>query len=87
VLAIELTRLGYRVSTAADGREASAAIAAAKFDLVITDLLMPEKEGLELIKELRRESVSIRIIAMSGGGRNASGNYLEIAHRFAPMRF
>ena len=82
VITINLTRLGHRVSTAADGRAATAAVASTKFDLVITDLLMPDKEGLELIKELRATSASMPIIAMSGGGRNAPGGYLDIARRF-----
>lgn len=82
VITINLTRLGHRVSTAADGREATAAVASTKFDLVITDLLMPDKEGLELIKELRGASATMPIIAMSGGGRSASGSYLDIARRF-----
>ena len=82
VLAANLGRLGYAVTLAADGREASVAIAASHFDLVITDLLMPDKEGLELIQELRRDNGSTRIIAMSGGGRNASTSYLDLARRF-----
>ena len=50
----EMLRLeGYDVATAADGREAVAKFRAAAFDLVITDLIMPEKEGLETIAEIK----------------------------------
>lgn len=79
ILAATLIKLGHTVSTASGGREASAEIARQKFDLVITDLVMPEKEGIELIQELARISPGTRIIAMSGGGVNASKSYLKIA--------
>ena len=49
-----LCRAGRTVSTAANGKEAMALVAHNDFDLVITDLVMPEKEGLETIAELRR---------------------------------
>jgi len=62
-----LRRAGYTVSTAANGKEAMDLVADNDFDLVITDLIMPEKEGLETIAELRRIAPKIKIIAMSGG--------------------
>ena len=79
ILAATLIKLGHTVTTASGGREASAEIARQKFDLVITDLVMPEKEGIELIQELAAISPGTRIIAMSGGGVNASKSYLKIA--------
>ena len=48
-------------------------------DLIITDLIMPEKEGLETIMELRRDFHDVKIIAMSGGGKIDSETYLQIA--------
>lgn len=48
-------------------------------DLIITDLIMPEKEGIEMIMELKKEAPEIPVIAISGGGRGDPGNYLEIA--------
>jgi CheY-like chemotaxis protein len=62
-----LRRSGHTVSTAANGKEAMDLVARDDFDLVITDLNMPEKEGLETIAELRRTVPKIKIIAMSGG--------------------
>jgi len=62
-----LRRAGHTVSTAANGKEAVDLVAHNDFDLVITDLIMPEKEGLETIAELRRIAPKIKVIAMSGG--------------------
>jgi DNA-binding response OmpR family regulator len=50
-------------------------------DLVITDMVMPEKEGVETIMELRRNYPKIKVIAMSGGGRNSSSDYLVLAKK------
>jgi len=74
-----LEGVGHRVVCAGDGRAASRAMAADAFDLVITDLLMPDRDGLELIEELRRSYPGVRIIAMSGGGRVSAEEYLLIA--------
>ncbi len=50
-----------------------------KFDLVITDIIMPEKEGIEMIMDLKKEFSDVRIIAISGGGRSAPEDYLNMA--------
>ncbi|MBM3421674.1 MAG: response regulator [Chlorobi bacterium] len=50
-----------------------------QIDLVITDLIMPEKEGIETIMEIRRQYPSIKIIAISGGGKVGPDNYLVLA--------
>jgi CheY-like chemotaxis protein len=67
-IALCLRTLGYAVTSAADGREAIAEIHARSFDLVITDVLMPEVDGTEVIVAARRCQPNARIIAMSGGG-------------------
>ncbi len=68
VIRRSLQQAGYHVSEAANGNEAVRAASAAPFSLVITDILMPEKDGLETIMYLRRTTPNTRIIAMSGAG-------------------
>src|SRR5688572_1632703 len=71
---------GHSVVIVASAREACEAIAKQKFDLVITDVLMPDGDGLDLITELRKKQPQARIIAMSGGGRYLEGSdYLKLA--------
>ena len=67
---------GYAVSVAQNGREALNALKAEEFQVVITDLVMPEQEGIETIKIVRRDYPSIKVIAMSGA---FGGDYLRIA--------
>jgi DNA-binding response OmpR family regulator len=50
-----------------------------KPDLVITDIIMPEKEGIQTITEIRREQPDAKIIAVSGGGRVGNTDFLKIA--------
>lgn len=76
VLASMLEVAGYAVQTAANGKEALDLLAVDSFDLIITDLVMPEQEGIETIKILRRDYPQIRVIAMSGA---FGGDYLKIA--------
>lgn len=73
---------GYTVTAAQDGAEASRVMGTKPFDLVITDLLMPERDGLEFITEIRKKYPSVKIIAMSGGGHVARESYLKIAKSF-----
>lgn len=68
-LHILLSRAGYRVTQARDGVEALRLWRDGGGDLVITDLHMPEKNGIEMIVELLSHTPGIRIIAMSGGGQ------------------
>jgi DNA-binding NtrC family response regulator len=68
-LYILLSREGFRVTQARDGVEALRLWRDTGGDLVITDLHMPEKNGIEMIVELLSHTPGIRIIAMSGGGQ------------------
>lgn len=68
-LARALERLGHQVVQANDGRQALRALRAEPCDLVMTDINMPEMDGIELIMALRSERRGIPIIAMSGGGK------------------
>lgn len=61
-----LEGVGYEVSEAVNGREGLALCQERPVDLVITDIVMPEMNGLDLILELTRESLSVKVIAMSG---------------------
>ena len=72
-----LERAGYEIVEAGDGKEASPLIDGA--DLVITDLLMPDVDGVDLIGMIRRQGHKVPVIAMSGGGKVDSKSYLEVA--------
>ena len=76
-----LARDGHDVSSASNGAEGLERIEGEPFELVVTDIVMPEKEGLETIISIRR-TLNIPIIAMSGGGRNLPMNYLKAAEKF-----
>ncbi len=74
-----LERAGYRVVESEDGNVAIKACESEVPALVITDIIMPEKEGLETIQELRAKYPEVNIIAMSGGGRISPDSYLPLA--------
>lgn len=76
-----LRRAGYIVTTAVNGNEALRLVQDNVFDLVITDLIMPEKEGIETIVKMRKKIPTLKIIAMSGGGLIAPEDYLVIARK------
>jgi len=69
----------HSVLMAQDGDQALEYFAHQLPDLMITDILMPNKEGLELISEVREKFSSVKIIAYSGGGASDPENYLEFA--------
>ncbi len=73
---------GYEVSEAPDGKVALWIYKVKHSDLIITDLIMPEKEGIETISELKRDYPEVKIIAISGGGRGGKGQYLDMAKKF-----
>jgi DNA-binding response OmpR family regulator len=74
-----LERSGYEVVVASNGKEGIKHFREAPCDLVITDLIMPEKEGLETIRELKEEVPDIKVIAISGGGREGFDDSLRLA--------
>lgn len=81
-----LEREGYQVTTAANGRIGIREYHNQTFDVVITDLIMPEMEGLETIMSLKRENPQVKIIAMSGGGLNTPDEYLDIAMKLGAAK-
>jgi len=72
-----LSRAGYEVLVASDGRKGVELYRKEQPDVVITDVIMPEKEGAELIFELQKEFPDIKIIAMSGGGAIKAEDYFK----------
>ena len=74
-----LERDGFIVSVASNGMEGLLSQKNNPADLVITDLIMPEKEGIELIQELKKEFPLLPVIAMSGGGITPADGHLKTA--------
>ena len=74
-----LSSCGANVEIAANGDEAMELLSSRSFDVAIVDLIMPGKEGLETIAELRRSDADVKIIAISGGGRVNAEDYLHLA--------
>jgi DNA-binding response OmpR family regulator len=85
-LALALAEHGYRVLQAPDGEKGVKLFRADPPDLVITDMVMPNKEGLETVTDLRRENPKIGIIAMSGGHAHDAALYLKLAGAFGATR-
>jgi DNA-binding response OmpR family regulator len=81
-----LKRAGYDTREAANGREALSYLREQPVDLMITDLFMPQQDGLETILELRRMNIRLPIIAMSGGGSAAQYDMLRTASLFGAAR-
>jgi len=81
-----LDACGHDVVTAADGEEGLDAFRANSFDIVITDIIMPGKEGIATIREIRQENPAMPIIAISGGGVLAGLRYLEVATKLGANR-
>ncbi|MBW2406596.1 MAG: response regulator [Deltaproteobacteria bacterium] len=77
---------GHDVIEAPDGREGVRLYRKSPTDLIITDLIMPEKDGIETIQELKKDFPDIKIIAVSGGGRLGPRNYLHLAKMLGAQR-
>lgn len=78
-LRLALEKSGFAVTAVGDGRAGLAAFEIQPVDLVITDLVMPNMEGVETIRALRKLAPHVPIIAISGGGRGSADGYLNIA--------
>lgn len=79
-----LEGLGHEVAEAENGRIAIEALGREGFDLVVTDVLMPEVDGIELIKTLRSRHPGVRVLVMSGGAPNLPAGYvLKMTEMFA----
>ncbi len=81
MLEIFLSRAGHTVAIASDGAQAMERAKDLSIDLVVADIVMPEKDGLETISELRRMYPDIKIIAISGGSRIGNFDFLAMAEK------
>ena len=70
---------GHIVSKANNGEVGLGKINQSSFDLIITDLIMPHKGGIEVLLDIKRDHPQLKVIAISGGGRTSSKNYLSIS--------
>ncbi|MEZ5071510.1 MAG: response regulator [Bacteroidales bacterium] len=81
-----LERSGYEVDLAANGHEGLRLLQETGADLVITDIIMPEKEGLETIREMQALEPGLKMIAISGGGKVNAESYLQMARGFGAQK-
>ena len=79
MLKVSLARKRFTVLEAENGKDAIIHFKPAVTDLVITDLIMPEEDGLKVIMRLREIKPSLKIIAISGGGKAGPASYLNLA--------
>jgi two-component system response regulator (stage 0 sporulation protein F) len=84
-LARFLERLGYHVLMAADGKGAMTVLAETSVDLVVTDINMPDMDGIEIIMALQEAASSVPVIAMSGGGLFDKEMLLDSAGAFGAV--
>jgi YesN/AraC family two-component response regulator len=77
-----LQTAGHEVAEATNGNEGITLQKAQPFDLIITDIIMPKKEGVETIIELKKDFPDLKIIGISGGGRTRNLDFLKLAKQF-----
>jgi DNA-binding NtrC family response regulator len=86
MLRLMLERVGYEIAEAPDGIEGIRQYRENPADLIITDLIMPNKDGIGMIIDLKKEFPKVKIIAMSGGGVNRPEGYLDGAKKLGASR-
>jgi DNA-binding response OmpR family regulator len=79
MLKMSLQRRGFTVLEAENGKDALSRFKPLVTDLVVTDLIMPEEDGLKVVIKVRELKPTIKIIAISGGGKVGPGSYLNLA--------
>lgn len=79
MLAQVLTRANHTVLTACDGEDATEQLKHHKPDIMVTDIIMPKKSGINLISEVHQRHPNMEIIAISGGGRLDPAGYLDLS--------
>ena len=80
-LALDLQSEGYETIEVGDSRQVCAMLDSRPIDTVVLDLVMPERDGVELISDIRKGWPKVRIVAVSGGGRVGPELYLNIARQ------
>lgn len=86
MLRMTLERAGYEIEEACDGKQAVRSHRRSPADLIITDIVMPEQEGIETIMQIRQSSPAVPIIAISGGGHETPEKYLKLARSLGATR-
>jgi CheY-like chemotaxis protein len=81
VVRLMLESAGHDVAEAANGAIAVSMSSSCEFDLVLTDMYMPEQEGIETIPQLRSVAPRTKVVAMSGGGCLGRGSLLDMARK------
>ena len=74
-----LETAGYEIVVASDGAEAIKKARDENFDLVVTDILMPKRDGMDVIQEIKQTRPSLKILAISSGGAAGHVSVLQIA--------
>ena len=81
-----LEAAGHAVEEAKNGAQGISLQRSQQFDIVITDIIMPEKEGVQTIIELQRDFPTLPIIAISGGGRTRNLDFLKLAQQYGARK-
>jgi DNA-binding NtrC family response regulator len=76
---------GHTLTMAENGREGVALFRANRPDLVITDIIMPEQEGIETLKQIRQIQPDAKVVVVSGGGRLGNEPYLDVARAMGAL--
>ncbi len=76
----------YAFTEASNGVEALEIMETQSFDLILTDVIMPDCDGIELVMSVRKKLPDIKVIVMSGGGRVRADHYLNLAEKLGAAR-
>jgi CheY-like chemotaxis protein len=80
-IALDLKGMGFDTIEVEDSREVTEVLRTQPVDTVVVDIVMPDKDGVEVIADIRKDWPDVRVIAMSAGGRVGPALYLEIARQ------
>lgn len=86
MVSVVLKGEGRTFVEASNGMEAQAFLAADSYDLVISDVIMPDCDGIELVMSIRRKQPEVPVIIMSGGGRVQANHYLNLAEKLGAAK-